>query len=133
MRDIPIALSLAVSEIGAKIDHLVEDEPLSNRSVQAWLEQVQAAQNISDTTLATSAIEFKISSFAASDERSATANKVQHAICSRCFVLTRCKRDTVPVAAGTKGLLVSGEYWNGVDTGGMQPHLHVLLTPSAQL
>ncbi len=68
MREIPIALSLAVSELGAKIDHLLEEEPLEHRHVQAWLEQVQAAQSVSETTLATSVLEFKIN-FAAQEER----------------------------------------------------------------
>ena len=54
---------------------------MSNRNVQAWLEQVQAAQNISETTLATAAIEFKISSFAA--EEQSAAKKVRHSCCSR--------------------------------------------------
>lgn len=64
MREIPIALSLAVSELGTKIDLLVESEGPEHRSVQAWLEQVQEAMSIGETTLASSAIELTISAFA---------------------------------------------------------------------
>ena len=68
--------------MGIKIDHLLDDEPISDRHVAAWLEQAQAAHNISEMTLMPSAIDTKISSFE-EEEKPAVENVWQKRWASR--------------------------------------------------